>query len=62
MNGWRMVERGPVRFLAEPRNDRGPWARGMGPRMREDNGRGEGSHEGRPYGGRGALGGGSGAQ
>ena len=31
-------------------SDTGPWPRGMGPRMREDNGRGEGAHEGRHVG------------
>ena len=43
---------GEILRLRCAQSDTGPWPRGMGPRMREDNGRGEGAHEGRPYGGR----------
>ena len=43
---------GEILRLRCAQSDTGPWARGMGPRMREDNGRGKGAHEGRPYGGR----------
>ena len=68
--GWRGVERGAVRFRGSARNGTWGRGGKMGPRMREDKGgvftpvltfppQGgregkEGTHEGRPYGGRGS--------
>ena len=75
--GWRGVGQGATRLFAGPRNGTGGRGGKMGSRMREGKGgvftpiltfppQGgrdgkEGDHKGRPYGGRGVLGGGNGA-